>query len=228
MDQFKDIKRKNIGFRVMDNFITSSWSYWNLYANEQWEPKTLQTIDNILPPNGTMYDIGAWMGPMSLWAAKTKQARVIAIEPDPEAYRQLNNNIALNKLDSLITTLNIAITDQEGIGKLGIIMNGDSASSMTRPANQKQVEVECHTLRWLTDRYGPVDVIKMDIEGSESLIIPDFEPVLWSNCKYLVLALHQRWYVEKHQNTDMLSILKDWDVKQIEGDNYLCKSKGAK
>jgi hypothetical protein len=85
--EFRKIKRCDNDFRVIDSNITSSWSYWDLFCDGRWEAATLKAIDDNLPEGGLLFDVGAWIGPMTLWSAKNRRARVISLEPDPEAFR---------------------------------------------------------------------------------------------------------------------------------------------
>jgi FkbM family methyltransferase len=213
--QFKDIKRKNIGFRVMDTEITSSWSYWNLFCNEAWEGKTLDVINEVLPQDGLLFDIGAWIGPMSLWAAKSKQALVVAIEPDLEAFRQLNANVNENNLNN-VTCLNLAVSHDGKPAQLGIQKPGDSCSSLTQKGQSSQ-EVETITLTQLFEQYGIPDLIKMDIEGGESLLFNEPDQQIFEIP--MIISLHPQWYAP---DTKIAETLSRWHMTNIESTNYLC------
>jgi FkbM family methyltransferase len=203
---------------VIDNRITSSWDYWSLYCDGRWESTTLQAIDDNLPVGGLLFDIGAWIGPMSLWAARNRDAEVIAIEPDPEAYSQLKNNINENGLDK-VTCLNLAVSPDGHPANLGIQVSGDSCSSLTQKG-QSSIQVETITLTKLILKYGMPDLIKMDIEGGESLILDN--PDLGIYNIPMIISLHPQWY---DPNSRITENLKQWNVAIIESTNYLCLPK---
>jgi FkbM family methyltransferase len=219
IDQFKDIKRKHIGFRVMDTQITSSWSYWDLFCDGRWEPKTLDLIDALLPRGGLMFDIGAWIGPMSLWAAKNRDAEVLALEPDPEAYKQLVANVKANELEHQVICLNQALSADGKPARLAMQNPGDSCSSLTQ-TGQSSIEVNTITFDELLD-YGTPDLIKMDIEGGESLVIPDGMK-LSKLTMPIIISLHPQWYAP---NSQIEAELKLCNMQRIEGSNYLIRPK---
>ena len=164
MTNSRDIKRGEHSFRVIDDNITSSWSFWDLFCDGRWEATTLKAIDDNLPKGGLLFDIGAWIGPMTLWAAKNQKARVIAIEPDPEAYRQLSINVGMNGLEHQIVGLNLAVSSDGRPADFGMQVPGDSCSSLTQ-IGKINIKVETITLPQLINEYGKPDLIKMDIEG---------------------------------------------------------------
>ncbi len=69
-----------------------------------WEPGTWKAIDSHLPEGGTFIDVGAHVGYHSLKAAKKvgPGGRVIAIEPNPEAIRQLRENIEASDAGQIV------------------------------------------------------------------------------------------------------------------------------
>jgi FkbM family methyltransferase len=213
---FREIKRGNNSFRVIDSKITSSWSYWDLYCDGRWEAATLKAIDDNLPEGGLLFDIGAWIGPMTLWAAKNRKAHVVAVEPDPEAFLQLCDNVAANQLHNVIC-LNLAVSPDGLPAQLGMQVSGDSCSSLTQKG-KSSIQVETVTMGGLVLKYGKPDLIKMDIEGGESLLIPGGLEVSKLEMP-VIIALHPQWYVPNSKITEELS---KCNMKLIESNNYLC------
>jgi FkbM family methyltransferase len=214
----REIKRGKHNFRVIDDRITSSWSYWDLYSDGRWEAATLKAIDNILPEGGLLFDIGAWIGPMMLWAAKNRSAEIVAVEPDPEAYRQLSINVGMNGLEHQVACLNLAVSPDGKPANLGMQVSGDSCSSLTQKG-QSSIQVETTTLTQMLE-YGKPDLIKMDIEGGESLILDDPDEMIYKIP--MIISLHPQWYAP---NTKIAETLKHWNVTNIESTNYLCLPK---
>lgn len=91
---------------------------WTAGCLEQIEPELLDWIDT-LERKSVFYDIGASTGPFALYAA-ARGLRVIAIEPEAQNYALLEMNHFLNRARFLhpITTLNAAISDEYGLGKI--------------------------------------------------------------------------------------------------------------
>ena len=104
--------------------------FWRAVSNNRWEPDTYKILSRYLN-DGTVYcDIGAWIGPTALYAAK-KCRRVICFEPDPVAYRYLLWNIQINCLDNAMP-FNVALSDRDGLAKMGNYGEGfgDSMTSI--------------------------------------------------------------------------------------------------
>lgn len=95
------------------------------------------------------------------------QAQVRAFEPDPETFAMLRKNIALNNLKD-VELFNVALSTREG----HLHFHSDRAGSLGGSLLSERLAVtETQTVStqslssFLT---GPVDFMKMDIEGAES------------------------------------------------------------
>lgn len=64
-------------------------------------------------------DVGAFIGWFSIYAAK-RGCRVHAFEPSPDNYQVLLDNIALNGVQELITTHNVALFSSEADMKVHV------------------------------------------------------------------------------------------------------------
>ena len=71
--------------------------FWQGVESQTWKQSTLAVLDWYLSnkPHSVFLDIGAWIGPLSLYAAHLAKA-VYAIEADPIAFSALNANLKLN------------------------------------------------------------------------------------------------------------------------------------
>ncbi|MGE5616783.1 MAG: FkbM family methyltransferase, partial [Bacillota bacterium] len=61
---------------------------------------------------------GANVGMYTVWAAKTRGARVFAFEPEAQNYALLNRNIMLNGLMDRVTAYCMGLSDQPGLSVL--------------------------------------------------------------------------------------------------------------
>jgi FkbM family methyltransferase len=82
------------------------------------EPDLLDWIDT-MPSNAVFYDVGASNGPFSTYAA-LKNLQVVAFEPEAQNFAVLEMNHYLNreKIQHPILPLNIALSDEAGVGKM--------------------------------------------------------------------------------------------------------------
>lgn len=223
------IVRGNLGFRVMDGAQTSHWSFWDLWANGGWESGTLSALDEVMPARGLLWDVGAWVGPISLWAAVRHLADVIALEPDPDAFAVLSENVRLNGADkgeAKITALPFALTTAPGPLTLCTVTPGDSLTSMTRVdmlgPKVETFGIDAATLVKIADCWP--DVVKMDIEGGESLVLPTLGPKLRERNIPLILALHPNWYADGTHSA-LAAELGAWkEMRPLGGETYLLRA----
>ena len=113
-------------------------------------------------PGCVVLDVGANIGVYTLLAAK-RGARVFAIEADPRNLEMLRRNIRLNGLDDRVTVFPIAAGSEEGTVTLFRFKGNSGHSNLF--SGTDPVQVPCKTIDSLD--LPPIDVCKMDIEGSE-------------------------------------------------------------
>ena len=75
------------------------------------EPWTLEWIAGFAEGD-VLVDCGANVGMYTVWAAKTRRARVIAFEPEAQNYALLNRNILLNGIADLVTAYCVGLSDR--------------------------------------------------------------------------------------------------------------------
>jgi FkbM family methyltransferase len=122
-----------------------------------------------LPLNNplTIIDAGANIGASSIsFAKRFPQARVIAIEPDPETYALLVENCRSYKN---INPIHAALCAQDGPVTLYGELGKEWAFTITKERGNIKVTVPGLTLDTLMQEKGiqHVDFLKLDIEGSE-------------------------------------------------------------
>ena len=188
--------------------LNDDWQFWEKRFADDWEPETKAVVDRFVD-GGLFVDIGAWVGPVSLWAG-ARGARVIAAEPDMVAFEHLVDNLRSNHVG--FHAESVAISDRDGVAELGQRTGwGDSMSSLVGPTFDP-VEVECSTLASFLGYYDLTDLqlVKIDIEGAEGLVIPQAEPFLRSLGVPVYLSLHPQWWTE-----DPRPYLAGWTCEQI-------------
>lgn len=156
------------------------------------EPAVGTALQALLQPGDTAYDIGAHKGYFSLLMARCgAQGKVFAFEPDPDNYRVLNKNIALNKVNNVIA-MSLAVSDSIGVasfarGPLHERYQGhvvDRRAGHSHPDEGRghcenpgpardTITVKTVTLDHLAyEKNLPLpDLIKIDVEGHESQVL---------------------------------------------------------
>lgn len=201
----------------------------NCFQAEKWEEETLTAIDYYSDTEKVYIDIGAWVGPTALYASSNYK-RTICFEPDPIAYRRLEENIKLNNLGNKVTLFKKAIFNSTGTTKLGGVAKLGSSVSTTlvndeqyaknskipgqlgtyemRTSNIIEVESITFEQAMIEANITPLDIafIKIDIEGGELYAIPAMKHFLEKNKPNLQLSIHFVFLLEE-QIKDILNVL---------------------
>ena len=142
-------------------------------STPHWDELTTNTFKEVVKEGDVVLDLGANLGYYSLLAARLvgSQGKVYAFEPEPRNYRLLLKNIKLNGYSNIIP-LQKAVSDETGKVKLFLSSKDSGAHNIRDSSNRIEsrefVEIEAVNLdEFFAGKNHSVNVIKMDIEGSE-------------------------------------------------------------
>jgi FkbM family methyltransferase len=160
--QYPYLLRLNLGEQIRLEELTDLKAFWQIF---------LRRVYRVQPTDQVILDLGANIGVFTLYAARcAPNAKILSLEPFPSTFSRLVTNIRDHRLESRVQCLNYAATGASGAR----IMPDDSVPSQRRflasPANGRTgTEVTGITLEALLEenRLPQVDLLKMDIEGSE-------------------------------------------------------------
>ena len=192
----KLVRMRNVSFLVDEE----RGEFWDQMQSGRWEATTLAAYEENLTPRTTFVDIGGWIGPTALFAASVAR-RVISLEPDPVAADLFHKNLALNpELAPKIEIIQKAIHSGTGTVRLGARTGrGDSMSSVLFSNSSDHWDVPTITPLNIANMVrGDDDVfIKVDIEGGEYNVLPEFSPLAQlPNVKFLI-AFHPKFLPSK-------------------------------
>jgi len=139
---------------------TGGMNVW--HRPEFFDKNQRKLFCDAIKPGSTVLDVGANVGIYTLLAAK-RGARVFAIEADPKTVEILRRNVHVNGFDDRVTVFPIAVGEQEGTVTLFRFAENRGHSNLFEGTDP--VLVPCRTIDSLD--LPPIDVCKMDIEGSE-------------------------------------------------------------
>lgn len=215
-------------FVVEDTPATNqeNFDFWGWFSSGQWETTTIEEADKLLHKGDLLFDIGAWVGPLTLWEA-SRGVKVVAVEPDPVAFDLLRQNVIINGFKDLVTLVNKAIVyDASSTVTLNFRGSGGDAwsSIAAREDLPNSIEVQATTITELIKQHGKPAAIKMDIEGGESIILPVIGPLLRRLKIPLLLATHAQWYIPWTEQ-NMVNELSHWHSKDLHNQMYLLKAK---
>jgi len=155
-----------------------------LLHNGCFEPLETELVMRIVRPGDVVLDLGANIGYYTLLFARLvgESGKVIAFEPDPNNFRLLQKNIYANGYRNVIL-FNKAVADTQGTMRLFLCEDNKGDHRLYDSGdNRTVISVETTTvdaaIAPLTDR---VDLIKMDIQGSEPRALRGMRHTLTNN-----------------------------------------------
>lgn len=172
--------------------------------NEDYE---LSLFESMIDNRSVVLDIGANIGLYTLTAAKHAD-KVYSFEPDPINFSNLKKNIEVNGYKNVFV-LNKAVFDRSGTAHFSshsrYPLDRGNLHLLTEyeKANQKHKTVDTISLdTFFSDKPKKVDIIKMDIEGSEFEALKGMSELISTN-KKLKLFFEFNPYVLTRHGTDL-------------------------
>ncbi|MDG6982764.1 MAG: FkbM family methyltransferase [Nitrososphaerota archaeon] len=136
-------------------------------------------------------DLGANIGIFTVLAAiQAVDGRVISVEPERDAFNDLNENIGANHFGN-VEALNVAISDRTGTINLSLGQTPGEHTTIKQSSQPDKIEV-CQAIEmkqlWRELHLNHVDFLKVDIEGAEFVVFRDSD---WINCvDRVVMEVH--------------------------------------
>lgn len=173
----------------------------SLYVTGIYDPNVAVVIDSLLPQKGVFIDVGANMGYLSMIASRAvgELGKVYALEPSKRDFLRLVDNINLNGLTNVYSH-NLAVLDINK--KLEMNIAGEERSALNtfgREFSYKGTEklgtemVQAVTIDGFVDTEDieKVDLIKLDIEGSELLALKGARDTVEKFRPVIILGLNK-------------------------------------
>jgi len=196
-------------FSVQKNSNQNHNNHWDQVNAGTWEPDTFKVFDLFLNKNHSYIDLGAWIGATVLYGAQISR-HVYAAEPDEIAIKALKENINLNQSIKNITLFEGAVLNYDGYTNLGAPGGkhqlGESASSVLYNKIVQEKKVATINFDSFITKFDIEDCnfIKMDIEGSEIVVLPAMKNFLQKYKPALYISFHP-W----HFNPDNINKMKN-------------------
>lgn len=146
-------------------------------------------------PGSTVIDVGANVGNYALGLKKRvgRRGRVIAMEPNPSVYRQLERSTWLSGVEAL----QAAAAEESGEAVLYVPRaedgsTGDPLGSLAHPdTSASQIAIRTITIDEIAIN-GQVSLIKIDVEGFEASVLAGAQSTLDEHAPALVIEIEQR------------------------------------
>lgn len=190
-----------------------------LYVSGTFEPNEFFFLGQILKPGMTMLDVGANEGLYTLFSASRVggTGRVVAFEPSSRERRKLQHNVARNQLGN-VTVVPAAVGSREGTAALQIasgVHSGHNTLGALVYDDAPSVGVErvsVERLDSVLDRLGVVrvDIVKIDVEGSEMGVLDGARETLAAHRPVLLVEANDKALRAQGASSDaLLAFLRD-------------------
>lgn len=184
---FDRLRRKEVtvhGFSLLLDPLDSL----ELSIFRSYEPFETSLLSAEIRPGMTIVDVGANIGYYALLFSKLtgEQGRVYAFEPEPGNFSLLQQNLARNGRTN-VTAFNCAVSDQAGESFL-YLSTENFGDHQAYPSGEGRRKVPI-TMSRLDDCVpGPVDLIKMDVQGFEARALDGMEAVIATNPRLTIFT----------------------------------------
>lgn len=144
-------------------------------CHDLYDYNNMNLVKYLLREGGVFFDIGANIGTYTIIAAEQTAAKVFSFEPHPITFEYLKSNVALNNLSNVSLNQfafthyngNIGFTDTPG-GQENCICD-----------LQYSLVVNCCRAEDFCESNGVLpNIVKIDVEGSENLVLRGFGKVI--------------------------------------------------
>lgn len=141
----------------------------NLYCGLH-EFEDMAFLLHLLRKDDLFIDVGANIGSYTILAAAEVGARVIAIEPIPDTFKNLAQNIAINNTEHTVKALNIGLGSKKGT--LNFTNSFDTGNHVADDNDMATglTMVSTDTMDNILDGDRPL-LIKIDVEGFETEVL---------------------------------------------------------
>ena len=161
----------------------------SILLHEIFTQDTYHLRDLILSEHAVVFDVGAHIGAFSAAVhAKYKDAVITAFEPHPGNFTFLQKNAPFARC------INKAVA-----GSAGTVYLGDHKASTSYSLGDSGIAVEAVTLGSYVTQVPHVDLLKVDVEGTERNIFENFEPDMLKKVDRIFMEIHpphkEEWFI---------------------------------
>src|SRR3954452_17175633 len=147
---------------------------WLIHTSGTWEEESVERLFALAEqerthcPDGAVFlDVGAHWGFYALLAhSKGWFERIVAFEPDPANYAQLQANLFLNQASREVEALKLAASDREATFGLQVDSRNRGGTQLV-PAARDTVTCRAVRIDKVLDFAGKLLVVKIDVETHE-------------------------------------------------------------
>ncbi|MEK7090960.1 MAG: FkbM family methyltransferase [Patescibacteria group bacterium] len=163
-----------------------------LLLSGKWEEFETELFKQSINLGDIVVDIGAHIGYYTLIAAKKvgDKGRVYAFEPLPKNFELLKKNVELNGYKNVVL-INKAVSDRDGTAKLFLSNEDNFGDQRIYDPEGNRVSISIGTIKldtFLKNKEKRINVIKMDIQGSETKTLTGASEIIRKSKKLKLLT----------------------------------------
>jgi len=175
-----------------------------LFINKQYNFKSFQKVIKIIGKQKLLVDVGANIGPTCIGALnKNYVQESIAIEPELDCFKMLQQNIQLNNLGSRICTFNNAVSDKTEILKIAKKNKNSGASHITKKNTEYKL-IKSVNLDRFKNKLKKKTLIWIDVQGYEGRALEGAKKIIKKNIPFVI----EFWPYAIDKNLDKNLLIK--------------------
>jgi FkbM family methyltransferase len=183
--QYPFVLRSRRGEQIRIEELTDLKAFWQIFLRRVYH---VHSADRII------VDLGANIGLFTLYAARmAPQAKIFSFEPFPATFARLVATVRDHRLESRVTCMNSAVAGSNGTRFMPDAEVPSQRRSVASPASGTGgTEVAATTLEAIFDEnhLPRVDLLKIDIEGSEYEVLLSAPPTLLARIGRVAMEYH--------------------------------------
>ena len=184
-----------------------------LLLSGKWEEYETELFKKNIAAGDTVVDIGAHIGYYTLLAARLvgERGKVYAFEPDPRNFQLLKKNIEENGYNNVVL-VNKAVAEISG--KAQLFLNSENTGDhriYQSNENRRSLVIATTTLdEYFKDKEQRIDLIKMDIQGSEARAFQGGKNIIDRNKQIKIITEFQPAFIKMSGRSakEYLSLLR--------------------
>lgn len=227
----REINRIYFDLPVFDNGISRTLLAYGVHEllSTRAFAHELHRLASTVDGEVTVFEIGANIGYYCLLEAAIlkDQARIYAVEPDPDNAALLKRNIRLNEYEDVINISRLAIGDQskpvllynhKNANRHTVLSSSDAEARRGLSKNRTIPVTQRNAIQFLKEQeveLQSINVIRMDVEGYEQHIFNAIEALLVApgpTCLYV--EIHPR-YLSSEEIETIVGVLADNDFEIV-------------